>query len=62
MVLRKTGRQNKPRGQEKTKEVFDNLAPLGRFGVPFWRPLDFEGVPKSVVFVQDQHKSQKNGN
>ena len=37
------------------------LAPLGGFRAPFWRPLDFEGVPKSIIFVQDQHKSSKNG-
>ena len=35
------------------------LAPLGGFGDPFGRPLDFEGVPKSIIFVQDQHKSSK---
>ena len=27
------------------------LAPLGRFGVPFWRPLDFEGVPKVSIYL-----------
>ena len=28
-------------------------APLGRFGLPCWRPLDFEGVPKSTFFAQN---------
>ena len=27
------------------------LEPFGRFGVPCWRPLDFEGVPKSKLFI-----------
>ena len=26
------------------------MAPLGRFWIPFWRPLDFKGVPKSIIF------------
>ena len=29
---------------------FGFWAPLGRFVVPFWRPLDFEGVPISIIF------------
>ena len=28
--------------------IFDVLAPFGRFLEPFWDPLDFEGVPKSM--------------
>ena len=35
------------------------LAPLGRFVVPFWRPLDFEGVPKSTHFRTNQNKIRK---
>ena len=27
------------------------LTPLGRCGVPFWRPLEFEGVPKSCFWA-----------
>ena len=34
-------------------------APLGRCWVPFWRPLDFEGVPKSTLFVLNEHKITK---
>ena len=39
--------------------LFDNLAPLGRFWVPFWRPLDFEGVSTSIIFEQNQIIYQK---
>ena len=29
--------------------------------VDFGYPLDFEGVPKSIVFVQNQHRLGNNG-
>ena len=42
-------------------ELFDNLAPLGRSWVQFWRPLGFEGIPKSIIFEYFQHKFLKTG-
>ena len=33
--------------------LFSNSSPLGQFWVPFWRPLDFKGVPKSIVFLEN---------
>ena len=41
--------------------LFVPLAPLGRFGVQFGRPLDFEWVPKSIVFLQNQNNVIKKG-
>ena len=38
---------------------FDVLAALGLFLVPFWRPLDFEGVPKSTIFETSQKQMRK---
>ena len=38
--------------------VSDCWCHLGDF-VPFGRPLDFEGVPKSAFFVKNQHKINK---
>ena len=29
--------------------------------IPFWRPLDFEEVPKSIVFAYNQSKVIKKG-
>ena len=29
---------------------FRHFGALGRFGVPFWLPLDVQGVPRSIVF------------
>ena len=36
------------------------LAPLCRFVVPFSRPQDFEGLPKSLTFMQNQNQITKN--
>ena len=33
-----------------SNSTFDVVAPLGRFWVPCWTPLDFEGVLKSIIF------------
>ena len=35
------------------------LASLGRFLVPCWRPLDVEGVPKSIVFWTNLKTNEK---
>ena len=38
------------------------LAPLGQCWVPFWRPLDCEGVPNKINrFRINQYKIRKNG-
>ena len=34
------------RFQDVSDVVESPWAPFGGFGVPFWRPLDFEGVTK----------------
>ena len=36
------------------------LAPLGRFGVPFWDPVDFEGGPKTTFLAIMLEKNKKN--
>ena len=35
--------------------------PFGRFGVPFWRPLDFEGVPNPQLLYNIDINYQKSG-
>ena len=37
------------------------LAPLGRFWIQLWRPLDFEGIPKPTILVKKQNKITKKG-
>ena len=41
------------------QSIFYNFAALGRCLVPFWCPLDFEGVPKVGFFIESQHKMRK---
>jgi hypothetical protein len=31
------------------------------FGMPFWRTLGFEGIPQSIILIQNQHKLSNNG-
>jgi hypothetical protein len=42
-------------------EFLNFLAPCDRFGIPFWRLLDFEGVPKLTIFRKRQHKTTQKG-
>ena len=43
---------NKDRRKFSQKDVLGSiLVPLGRFGDTCWRPLDFEGIPKSTFFL-----------
>ena len=51
MVSRTAGRETNPPGAGNPNVFFDNLGPLGRFWIGFWRPLDFEEIPKSTVFL-----------
>ena len=37
------------------------MGPLGRIGFPFWRALDFEGIPKLIILVLNQHTIKKKG-
>ena len=48
VISGQAGREQNSPPAEQLMEVFDTVAPLGRFRVPFWRPLDFEWVPKSI--------------
>lgn len=41
-------------------ELFSTiLEPIGRFWAPFWRSLDFEGVPESIIFAQSNINYKK---
>ena len=53
----KNNRTGKHRPPEDEKKRF--WAPPGRFGSRFGCPLDFKGVPKSIIFVYNQHKINK---
>ena len=41
--------------------VSNNISQLGRNLEPFWRPLDFKGVPKSTVFAIENIDVQEEG-
>ena len=38
---------------------FDIVASLGRFWVPFGRPLHFEGSPQSIIFIQKRKQKKE---
>jgi hypothetical protein len=38
---------------------FAMLTTSGRLRLSFWRVLDLKGVPKSVIFVPNAHKTRK---
>ena len=42
----------------KTTSAWKRNASL-RFCCPFWHPLDFEGVSKSIIFESDEHEITK---
>ena len=46
-------------GGDRRTDIFDLGAPLGWFWVPFWRPLHFEGVPKSIIFNKSNIKPER---
>ena len=46
-----TGREKVPVKFRLLGPLLTNLATLGRFGVPFSRTLDFEGIPKLINFT-----------
>ena len=57
--LGETGFEKVPVKFRLNRPLLSYLAPLGRFWVPFLTPLDFEGVPKSIVF-ENIEKNDKN--
>ena len=49
--LGETGREHVLEQFRLLTPLLSSLTPLGRFWLPLWRPLDFEGVPKSINFL-----------
>ena len=47
-------------GTVKSRRYFWQFGGNWRFGVPFWRPLDLTGVPKSTIFGKIRKTNEKN--
>ena len=42
-------KKNRSRNKSSRAATSHGFFELGRFGVPFWRPLDFEGAPSKTI-------------
>ena len=56
MVSRKQGLKQYRKVGIPRPDIFDLLALLVRFGLPFWRPSDFEGGPQIDHFFLNEKK------